>query len=1033
MAQPYTDQEIETAIEKIIRSAIRRPVGTLGHRSTGVTFDDFQEQTIAVMTLTPNAPFYVVKLGCGRMLDKVETLATTVQELNEATQAIGRTTTPVQSIAELSNANVAATALSLAGSNRTKSFKSMDQLPAFQRLDRNIESFLTNYAVPNLRRGGNIVRTPQEGRALLPGLVASMLEQRTELLATVEALANSIADYEELNLPQLLSSGVVDRASQVIDQRTQQMAALLPEARVGILREVTLDLIAARTVIRNFGSLKTPTLFLPSNGSGAPYASASYPAIPASLVMPLPGPYRTQVNSVLISSQLDFLIDGVFRTVVSVSGSFVANMTGRISEPYNIQAAGPQQNDEINVKFSDLGVDTDVVVTLTSGATITAQQIADDINFAIAAVKPFEAVVAPAPRKFEGKVDIAGAGPYTFVSTNPFTNWITLGIAINDKIQVTEGANLLSTFLVTVVTTTTVTATQLSGPPVTPETNKLIVIGLLFAVKLKILDSYAATALLNGTSISIGTFNDAIRTRACAVLGFTSGSISTSNPTPTSIINDLINSSTLTAQLGVSRLKSSITTIPVLAAQSIRTDPARPTTAFIYRFRGIGNITIGGLAATLVVPGLTSTVVVGDEIVVRTTTIPADMNQRGVVTGVASTTITATFTVALTITSNVTVEISPDLSALPANTVIVVADGSNAGTYRVTGQGSVIKSELSMSKGWQAPQDFSGQPNFLTGDISLEYLTVASTKTDLTTAIQLDDGVPPNPYTAAYLLAPTRPFSTIGTTPWFRLEDVPKDLQVGDVIELHLSVYEISDYTVAVTSISRIDGVVGIEPAIPVTVASVSFRADSSVPFGRIRRVHRNTFDVFSSSTLAWLARPEFQDHWKGELDRLVTLLLSIPTPTNVSNLQRFLLAFAGLLTTAGAASAQLPAADTIEAIAEAYTTPVVEEINTLVQSLLQQGADRASDILLGARFQEYFGLTHDDTSYAGNVLALTKQVMQQDLQVRSVRRGELKQRQVSLGSFEEPDFEFDQQDIDRGLVPDAPGGNPPPRQGDAY
>ena len=126
MSQPYTDQEIETAIEKIIRSAIRRPVGTLGHRSTGVTFDDFQEQTIAVMTLTPNAPFYVVKLGCGRMLDKVETLATTVQELNEATQAIGRTTTPVQSIAELSNANVAATALSLAGSNRTKSFKSME-------------------------------------------------------------------------------------------------------------------------------------------------------------------------------------------------------------------------------------------------------------------------------------------------------------------------------------------------------------------------------------------------------------------------------------------------------------------------------------------------------------------------------------------------------------------------------------------------------------------------------------------------------------------------------------------------------------------------------------------------------------------------------------------------------------------------------------------------------------------------------------------------------------------------------------------
>ena len=1034
MAQPYTDEEITGAVEQILRSRIRHSIGVLGQRDVGVTFNDFQEQTTAVMTLTPNAPFYVVRLGCGRLGDKVETLADLVVNLDQAVQALGRYPTSVTSITDLSNAKVAAEALSLAGAGRTGAFKAMDQLPAFQRLDRNIESFLTNYSAPNLRRSNTLVLSQKEGRDAIPGLVRDLKEQRASVLGSVNSLASALADYEALDLPQLLSSGVVERAAQVIKSRTDELEALEPQDRVGRLRAITLDLLAARTIIRNFGSLKTPTAFIPSEGTGAPYASTSYPAISASLVMPLPGPYRTQVNSVLISSQLDFLIDGAFRTVVSVSGSFVANMTGRISEPYPIYSSGPQQNDQINVKFSDLGVDTDVVVALTSGATVTAQQIANEINAAIAlaGAKPFEAVVAPAPKKFEGKVNIAGAGPYTFVSTNSFNSWTTLGIAINDKIQVTEGANILSTFLVTVVTASTLTATQLSGPAVTPETNKLIVIGLLFALKLKVLDSYAATALLNSTSISIGTFDNLIRTRACATLGFTSGSISTSNPTPLGIVNDLINASTLTAQLGVSRLKSSITTTPWLAAQPIHTDPARTTTAFIYRFRGIGNITVGGLAATLVVPGLTGTVVVGDEIIIRTTTIPADMNQRGVITGVASTTITATFTVALTITSNVTVDIAPDLSALPANTVIVVADGSNAGTYRVTGQGSVIKSELSMNKGWQAPQDFSGQPNFLTGDISLEYLTVASTKTDLTTAIQLDDGVPPNPYTAAYLFAPTRPFSTVGTTSWFSLEDLPKELQVGDVIELHLSAYETSDYTVAVTSISRTDGVVGIEPAIPVTVSSVSFRAGVGVPFGRIRRVRRDNFDLFKTEATTWLVRPQFQDQWLTQLERFITVVLSSPTPSNLHDTRVFLQDLLGLLTIDGAAAMAYPTSESIQSIAEAYRADVVGEIDTLVQSLYQQGADRAADVLLEAKFQQYFGFSADQMSYAGNVLALTKQMMQQDLQVSAVRRGG-GQRQISLGSFDEPDYEYDQQDIDTGLVPDAPGGNPPPRQGDAY
>jgi hypothetical protein len=1057
MPQPYTDQEVQGAVEKILRSSIRRPINQLGSRDTGVTFNDFQEQTIAVLTLTPNAPFYMVKLGVGRLLDKVEAISSVTLNLDEAVQALGRYPTNVASVAELANARVAADALSLAGSSRTTAFRSIEQLPAFQRLDRNIESFLTSYSAPNLRRGGQIVRTKREGEVLVPGFVADLKEAREELIELVGSLANAINNYEAMDLPQLLSSGVMERAAKVIEERTNQMTQLLPQDRVALLRDATLDLIAARAIIRNFGSLRTPTLFLPSEGTGGAYADATYPATPARLVMTLPGPYATRVDSDMISSQLDFLIDGTFRTVVSVAGSFVAQLIGRLPETFTILAAPPdERNDEITVKFIELGVTTEVVVALTAG-TRTAQQIADNINTAIAAIKPFEAVVAINPRKFEGKVDVAGVGPYTFTLTNSFSSWIALGVVVGDRIQVLEGANLLSVFTVTIVAASVLTATQDSGPAVTPELNKLVSVGIYLVVKLKLLDTYVPTALANGTALSIGPVNtivstvgqtpsstDQVRTRACSTLGFSSGVVTTSRAMPTDIARDLVNASTLTAQAGVSRLRASITATPitlgsvVLEDIQVHTDPSRPTTAFVYRFRGIGDITVGGLAATFVIPGLTPGVLVGDEIVVRSTTIPADMNQRGVVTSVSATTVTATFTSALTITSGVTVDISPDLTGLPANAVLVVDDGSNRGTYRVNQQGATIKSELLLNRAFQSAQDFSGQPIFLVGDLALEYLTVESTKLDLTTAMQLDDGSPTNPYSAAYLFAtpaPTllAPYSSVGITPWFTLEDLPSELQVGDVLELYLTSIETKDLELAITSIDATNRVLGVDPPVSTTLPIITFGVNATAPFGRIRRVRRDRFDEFETGATQWLERPQFQPPWLTQLDRLVTVVLASPTSGAINDLRLFLRDLLGLLTIDGAASAGYPADQTIQAIAEAYEADVVAEVDTLVESLLQQGADRAVDILLEGRFSQYFGFSVDEMSYAGNVLALTKQVMQQDLPVRSVRRGEFRQQQVVLGSFEEPDFEFDQQDIDTGIVPDSPGGNPPPRQGDAY
>ncbi len=302
----------------------------------------------------------------------------------------------------------------------------------------------------------------------------------------------------------------------------------------------------------------------------------------------------------------------------------------------------------------------------------------------------------------------------------------------------------------------------------------------------------------------------------------------------------------------------------------------------------------------------------------------------------------------------------------------------------------------------------------------------------MSTALVVDDGTPTNPFSAALLFFSTRPASSKGTTPWFQLPAGSKGMEVGDVLEIYIGP-SVSTPT-ATHTITAIDGTnISVTPELPVDLISLPLDVGAGVPFARIRKTRRDTFDTFSAAAKTWLARPELQPPWLTELDRQVTMAMSEPTPPNVSSLRQYLLGLFGLLTTAGADFINLPEDQSIEAIAEAYTAPVVNEIDTLIGSLSAKGGDRAIDLLLDAKFQEYFGLSVDTMSYAGTVASAVSAVVRNDLPIRSTKRNELTNRQISLGQSDDPDYEYDTSDIDNSLVPDSPGPNPPPKPGDAY
>lgn len=1040
MSADYTDDEVEAAVERIVRSAIRRPYGALGQRALGTTFADFQEQTIAVLTLTPNAPFYVVLLGTERLVTNISDLSSTLEDLDAAVRAIGRASTPVASTTDLANARVAADALAISAGARSQAYPNIAATPAFQRLDRNISAFLSAYSAPNLKQGQSLVRTPEEGKAMLPGLIQQLETQRQTLIDKVTGLANAIADYEALNLPALLSTGVVQRAAVVLSQRTTQLATLTPETRVSVIRDVTLDLLAARAIIRNFGSLATPTTFLILTGTGVLFADATHPAIPAMLTADLPGPYPVRVDST-VENQLNLTIDGTFQTVVTTAGSFIAELQGIALEPFAIiDSSDPEENDTLEILVDELGTTTSLVVTLTPGFR-SAQQIVADILAAVT-TEPIFAEPALVPIKFQGKVDISGSDPsaVTFTSTNSFTDFARVGVVDGDKLRVLSGANIDELYQVNVsgVAGAVLTCTRLTGTGTAIQVGELIEVGgASFAVRVKLPDSYAVTALANRTRLTIGTPGDAIKSRTAGTLGFSPGIFATSAALPAQNVADAINAATTTATNDTSRLKASLVTRTqtvggeLMENFSLRSDSSSPALAVLYRYRGRGTST-AGTTPTFTLAGLQALAIVkvGDELVIRMSTTAADVNARGVVTATAGDTVTATFGSAVTAGTNLLVEISPDLTTLPLDSLLVIPSGSNAGSYQVTAQGA-IKAELSLDKALRSFLDTSGQPIFMTGSLVQEYLTLTSTDVSLASAIEVNDGSPTNPNSGAQFFFTTRPASAIATAVWFELPDGTKGMEVGDMLELYLSNVTTPTHASVITVI---DGeLVSFSPGIPTILGSFAFDVGSGLPFARIRKTRRDTFDTFSEDAKLWLGLPEFQPAWLIELDRLVTIATTEPSPTNVASLRNFLIAMYATLTEAALTTFGDAISMSIEGIAEAYTAPVIPEVDALVASLESKGGDRAIDLLLDGHFQDYFGLTVDTVSYAGTVASAARDVVRSDLPVRSTRRSELTNRQISLGATTDADYEFDQSDIDNSLVPDSPGPNPPPKPGDAF
>lgn len=386
---PFTDDEVQGAVEKLVLGSIRRPLDTLGVRRSDVTFSDVQEATAGVFILYPLSPFYAVWLGTQRLRAMVEAEAAVVAGLRAMVGAVGRFVLPIDEVENLFNAKAALEALE--GALATSAPTDISRLPSFQRFASNVSTFLVKNG-SKIKQGGDIVPTPQEARVAIPLLVRQLVTLHGKMMPVIASIANSMSDYNSVNLPSLVARGVVSKARQVLGAHADALQALQPEERLASIRAVILDVVAAKAVVTKFGSFAGPEAYFSLTGTGAGYSDATHPSTPASLLTTIPAPYTILEG---VNDELLLPMDGGANQTVTMGASIGARLNGgaveqefstgngyRIGDGVNpLDSFTPPENNELRLEVTDIsGSVTDYNVPLTLSSDGTQATITGIVN-----------------------------------------------------------------------------------------------------------------------------------------------------------------------------------------------------------------------------------------------------------------------------------------------------------------------------------------------------------------------------------------------------------------------------------------------------------------------------------------------------------------------------------------------------------------------------------------------------------------------------------------------------------------------------
>ncbi len=342
----------------------------------------------------------------------------------------------------------------------------------------------------------------------------------------------------------------------------------------------------------------------------------------------------------------------------------------------------------------------------------------------------------------------------------------------------------------------------------------------------------------------------------------------------------------------------------------------------------------------------------------------------------------------------------PDTSGFAIDMAITVPSGVNAGIYYIAAIPSATK--VTLRVGVPQYRDGFNAPLSMTDvGVGFAHYTVESRSTALTSSVAVTAPLPGG-LTSGVL-------GRLCTTTYVTFKGASQAVLAGDTLELYSTSPTEPQYRATVLRVFP-DDVLELDLTItPGITAQWSFTA-SVPPLARLVVGHVADFEALSGAIAGALARPDAKlQHYREDLNRFINPLLVNQNPTDLD---------------IGAAEQRVEdltaIVGPIGSAITAYQPAHVAEIDQLIRTFKEKGADRAVDILLECRFQVFFGLTQDLTSYSGAFQQAVRDVARLDLPVHKTNRLAATQSPLRSSS-QSVDYENESPDLDKTPIIDPP------------
>jgi hypothetical protein len=470
---------------------------------------------------------------------------------------------------------------------------------------------------------------------------------------------------------------------------------------------------------------------------------------------------------------------------------------------------------------------------------------------------------------------------------------------------------------------------------------------------------------------------------------------------------------------------------------TVHSDPLLPNHVVFSEAESLGTASFTGLSLSYTVSSITvaGAISTGDTAALRSgpssghgyviTTVngsPAENHALAV-----GDVVLATGTFAGTSSAGVDVEFGPTLAPVKYQ-VVIVDGGPNDGTYFVQGPGTTAIDVLLLEPLPLYANTPQVAPVTMTASFGDMFLALESVNTTTSSELVIQGNAALTFFTSAVT-------TVVGTTPWFQLPVLPQGLQSGDILEYYPTDYATPSFSYTILQVIPSLNLIQVGPD-PVTGLGVpdgstwSFNPQP-VPFAQLRYGMQNDFNQVQAAFVSWLAEPVNQPLFFQNFNTTINPILanSSPTAAQVGVATAAIEELYAFVTAAAATALGEPPAQALDSIVATFTIESVPAIDSLIQSFVEKGSDRATDVLLQGLFSTFFGLTADGASYAGAFQAATKAVAMNDLPVSKFNRPEAQSSQLTSQS-QSTDFEFAPSSLNE-TVPGA-AADPPTSYGES-